>query len=110
MEQLQLLIRDQNKQVSLEVILSQQTFRDALKLCKSISGLDDKQICSELNIDQAQWSRIWSGNGHFPENLLNDFMRVCQNMVPLIWLSYRNGYAPHPLKNEIEMQEGGQRG
>lgn len=104
MEQLQLLLRDQKKEVGLEVILSCPTFKDALKLCKSISGLDDKQIAGTLDIDPAQWSRIFGNGGNFPENKLIEYMELCRNMVPLIWLAHRCGYGIHPLKSELELE------
>jgi len=91
MEQLQLLLRDQKKKVSSEVITTCQTFKDSLKLCKSISGLEDKQLAMALEIDQGQWARIFGNGGHFPENKLMEFMNLCQNKVPLIWLAFRCG-------------------
>lgn len=104
MEQLQLLLRDQKKEVSMEVISSCQTFKDALKLCKSISGLEDKQICGALDIDPGQWSRIFGNGGNFPDNKLIEFMDLCGNKIPLIWLACKCGYTLHPLKNELEME------
>lgn len=103
-EQLQLLIRDQQRKVSIDVIAEQPTYKDALKLCKSISGLNDQQLCHALDIDPAQWSRIWSNNAHFPDNKIAEFMRACNNIVPLIWLSLRFGYGIHPLKSELEIE------
>ena len=104
MEQLELLLRDQKKEVSLEVILSCKTFKESLKLCKSISGLEDKQLCMPLEIDAGQWARIFGNGGHFPENRLMEFMNLCGNKIPLIWLAYNCGYTLHPLKTELEME------
>jgi len=104
MEQLQLLLRDQKKEVSPEVIIACLTFKDALKLCKSLSGLDDKQLSMTLEIDQGQWARIFGNGGHFPENKLLEFMDLCGNKVPLIWLAFKCGYVLHPLKTEIELE------
>lgn len=104
MEQLGLLLRDQKKSVSIEIINAQNTFKDALKLCKSVSGLDDKQICMELEVEPAQWSRIWNAGAHFPENKFLKFMSICGNIIPFIWLSLKLGYAITPLKSEVEME------
>ena len=104
MEQLQLLLRDQHKEVSLKVIIACKTFKDSLKLCKSISGLDDKQLCMTLEIDAGQWARIFGNGGHFPENKLIQFMDLCGNKVPLVWLAYAAGYTLHPLKTELEIE------
>lgn len=102
MEQLTLLLRDQKKEVSIEVITACHTFKDALRLCKSISGLEDKQIAMTLEIDPGQWARIFGNGGHFPENKLITFMELCENKVPVIWLAYHCGYTLHPLKTELE--------
>ena len=104
MEQLSLLLRDQKKEVGLDVILACNTFKDSLKLCKSISGLEDKQICMTLEIDAGNWARIFGNGGHFPENKLMLYMEICQNKVPLIWLAYHCGYTLQPLKTELEIQ------
>ena len=104
MEQLQLLLRDQKKDVSLEVILSCATFKDSLKLCKSLSGLDDKQLCMTLEMDPGHWSKVFTNGGHFPENKLLDFMTLCGNKVPLIWLAHSCGYGIHPLMDEKDRQ------
>lgn len=104
MELLILLLRDQKKEVSLDVILACKTFKESLKLCKSISGLEDKQICMTLDIDAGQWARIFGTGGHFPENKLIHFMVLCGNKVPLVWLAYSCGYTLHHLKTELEQQ------
>ena len=104
MEQLQLLLRDQKKTASTDAILACSTFKDSLKLCKSMSGLDDKQLAMTLEIDQGQWARIFGNGGHFPENKLIDFMDLCQNKVPLIWLAHHCGYGLHPLMDEKDRQ------
>lgn len=104
MEQLKLLLRDQQREVNIDVIKACKTFKDALKLCKSITGLDDKQICLALDIDPGHWSKIFTNGGHFPENKLVDFMELCGNKIPLIWLSYTCGYTLAPLKSELEME------
>jgi hypothetical protein len=103
-EQLQLLLRDKKKEVSEEVVLSCATFKDALRLCKSISGLEDKQICMPLDIDAGQWARIFGNGGHFPENKLIEYMELCGNKVPLIWLALVCGYTLTPLKTELEIE------
>ena len=102
MEQGQFTFREPTKNLSDEIVLKQPEFKAALKLCKEISGLTDDQICRELEVDPAQWSRIWSGKGHFPDNLINRYMQLCENDVPLRWLSITNGYALVRLKSRLE--------
>jgi hypothetical protein len=107
MEQLRLLLRDQRREVSLDVIMSCIKFTDALELCKSISGLEDKQIAMTLEIDTGHWSLIFNRNGNkrnFPQNKLIEFMEVCGNKIPLIWLALQCGYTLQPLKSELEIE------
>lgn len=104
MEQMQLLLRDRKKEVSIETILAQPTFKDALKLCKTMSGLEDKQIAGHLDIDPGQWARIFGNGGHFPENKLMEFMELCQNKVPVQWLALKCGYTLHPLMSEKDRE------
>jgi hypothetical protein len=104
LEQFRLFQQDSEKTVSLDTIITCPTFKDSLKMCKMISGHDDKQIAMQLDIDQGQWSRIFSGVGHFPENKLVQYMKICGNKVPLIWLNYHSGYAMQPLKSGLEME------
>ncbi len=107
MEQLRLLLRDQKKEVAQDVIASQTTMNAALLLCKQISGLEDKQIAGALGIDPGNFSLIWAKNGNkrqFPENQLIDFMTLCSNIVPLIWLAQKMGYGLHPLMSEKDRE------
>jgi hypothetical protein len=92
------------KDVSDAVVGMQTDFQAALKLCKEISGLSDKQICAELDIDQAQWSRIWTGTGHFPPIKIKKFMDVCGNIIPLRWLAMDCGFELKPMKSTLELQ------
>ncbi len=103
--QKELLFRSNPKQdISDEVIVKLPTFKDALRLSKSISGLDDKQLCIELDIDPGQWSRIWSNGAHFPNEKLTQFMDLCGNLVPLRWLALKYGFELKPLKSTLEIE------
>lgn len=101
----ELLLRTSHKDVSDNIILAScKTFKDALKLSKSLSGLDDKQLISRLNIDAGQWSRIWSSNAHFPEEKLEQFMDLCGNLIPLRYLALKYGFGLSPLKSKLELE------
>jgi hypothetical protein len=104
MDQLQLLLRDQQKNVGIEVIESCATFLDAIKLSLSISGLEGKQISGHLGIDPGQWSRVLTGDANFPLKKLMEFMELCGNKIPLIWMAVKCGYTLSPLKSELEME------
>lgn len=104
MEQLQLLLRDKKREVSVDIIIACKNFLEAVKLSKSISGYEDKQVAGTLGIDAGQWSRILSGDANFPLNKLIDFMELCENKIPLIWLALQCGYTLSPLKTELEIE------
>jgi hypothetical protein len=104
MENTELLLRRAKQDVSEEVITKLPNFKAALKLCKDISGLNDQQVSQELGIDPAQWSRIWSGQAHFPPEKIPCLMDLCGNIVPLRWLALRYGYELRPLKSQTELE------
>ena len=104
MMQKKLLFRDQKDDVSDEVLGKMSYFKDALKLCKDVSGLTDLQICQELDIDPGHFSRIWSDSAHFPSNKIIDFLKLCQNLIPLRWLAMQFGLEVKPLKSTLEIE------
>lgn len=86
-----------------ELIVAQPSKKDAIKLCIALSGRTQEQVCAHLEIDKAQWSRIMSGRGHFPENLETELMQFCGNHIPLQWQMHRCGFDPaylRPLEDE----------
>ena len=104
MENLELPLRNKNQEVPDDIVFKLPDFQSALKMCKDISGLDDKFICAEIGIDPGQWSRIWSGQANFPHNKLNCFMNVCGNEIPLRWLNFSRGYEMRPMKTTLEKE------
>lgn len=58
-----------------------------------VSGLEDKEIYGELDLDAGAFSRIRKGTAWLPQDeRLNRFMNVVHNEVPLIWLAESRGY------------------
>lgn len=105
MQTKELLLRKNPKEdISDDLLLKCPSFKESLKLCKTFSGLDDKQLCMELGIDPGQWSRIWSGNAHFPDEKITAFMDLCGNIIPLRWLALHYGYELKPLKTALELE------
>lgn len=96
--------RPQKADISMAVVLSQPNKLAALNLCIQVSGLEDKEIYGSLGIDAGQWTRIRKGDGHFPPNLESDLMRLCGNIVPLLWSAAHEGYELRPIKSELEAQ------
>lgn len=103
-QQRSLLLRLHSKDVSDQIIIMKNNFKDALKLTKDISGLTDLQLCQELDIDPGHWSRIWNGKGHFPDEKIIDFMNLCDSIVPLRWLALKYGYELRPMKSKLEAE------
>ena len=88
--------------VSEEVIFAQPTFSAAIRLGASVSGLDEKQIYRELEIDAGHWTRIMNGEAHFPVDKLLRFMDLVGNEIPLQWLAHRRGKGLVLLLSEAE--------
>ena len=86
------------------VITAQPTFTAALNLCINASGLTDKEVAGALDIDAATWSRIRSGQAHFPQDKLDRLMDLCGNEIPLQWLADRAGYELRPKRTALEEQ------
>jgi hypothetical protein len=86
--------------VDVDLVARQPSFTRALTLTKDLAGLqNDKQAYAQLGIDAAQWSKIMSGQGHFPHDKLVKYMlEVCGNVAPLVWLIHRCGFDPRSLK------------
>lgn len=85
--------------VSLDVIYRQPDMLSAVRLAIQVSGIDEKQIFMPLGIAKAQWSRILSGQAHFPTNKYEQFMSLTGNEIPLIWLAFRRGKGLHDLED-----------
>lgn len=66
-----------------EVVYRQPDMLAAIRLAVQVSGLDEKQVFLPLGINKAQWSRILSGQAHFPENKIERFMDIVGNEIPL---------------------------
>jgi hypothetical protein len=103
MEQMELLPKDEKGAFSLDIIVNQPTCKDALRLCKLVSGLTDAEIAERLEIDPAQMSRIFGNGGNFPECKILSFMEICGNVIPLMWIAYHAGYVLRPLRTELEL-------
>lgn len=105
-EQLELRIprRAEPAAVDASVIARQRTFTAAIQLCVQTGGLADGQVAADLDIDAATWSRIKSGQAHFPQDKLEQLMQLCGNDVPLQWLAMRCGFELRPLRSALEQQ------
>lgn len=92
--------------VDLRTVDSMPSFTLALVLCQQIGGVTPKELVGPIVKDEESWSRIKSPTPRqfFPQDRLIDFMDVCSNEAPLIWLARRRGYELVPMESELERQ------
>jgi len=102
--ELRLLHKDQKRKVNIELVASLGTFQETLSLCKSISMLADTVVAERMGMTLEEFVAIWSGDGHFPMNKLTDYMKICENIIPLLWLALKCGYNLKALENEMEQE------
>lgn len=98
------VVRESKADISDEVIRQRSSMREAIRLCAEMAPVNDSVICLELEMDPGQWSRIKSGQAHFPEEKYNQLMDTCGNEVPLRWLALSRGYGLVRLKSAIEIE------
>jgi hypothetical protein len=80
------------------------TFTSSLVLCAETGGITPKELAGRIVKDEESWSRIKSPTPKqfFPQDRLIDFMDVCQNEAPLMWLARKRGYQLVPMETELE--------
>ena len=88
------------------MVARQSSLTGAIILCQTLSGLDDKEICGKGGVINAAatWSRIKSGENNFPQDKLAEYMDMCGNEAPLIWLADQRGYSLRPKETELQRQ------
>ena len=80
------------KPVKNDDVASVPTWAKALSKAVQDSGLKDKTLALETEMDAAQFSRTMSGQlGIMPDKLFR-LMDACGTEFPLMWLNYQRGY------------------
>jgi hypothetical protein len=87
-----------------EVIAVQPTKIAAIKLCIQASGLEEKEVCSALDIDSGHFARMMSGQAYFPNNKEHALMDLCGNEIPLEWDALRRNKELKPLRSDLEQR------
>lgn len=87
-----------------EQVAALPTLTAACFRCIDTSGLQDKVICLQLDIDAPVLSRARSGAANFPPDKIDDLMNLCGNEIPLRWQNLRRGYGMVRLKSAVEME------
>jgi hypothetical protein len=92
-------------QLPLSIIVAQPTKLAALNLALSLSGLTDSKLSKAAGVrDPAQWTRIKSGDAHFPTNGGVALMRKMRLFYPLQWEAYHCGFDLVPHQTEMEIR------
>lgn len=87
-----------------ELILRQKSAAAAFALACQSSGLEDKEIFGELEIDAGYFSRIKAGTATLQADKQALFCRVVNNTIYPEWLAYQLGCTLTMLKSEAERQ------
>jgi len=88
-----------DEQLELIPSLSKACFR-----CIDESGLQDKSICYELEIDPGVLSRARTGQANFPPDKIDALMDLCGNEIPLRWQALKRHYGLVKLKGKLEAE------
>lgn len=77
----------------IQSIKRRQTFLSAWNFAIDFSGLEDKQVYGQIDIDASHWSKMRAGRAFPPADQRFDrFFDVVHNEIPLIWLAEKRGY------------------
>lgn len=77
----------------IQSIKRRSTFLAAWNFAIDFSGLEDKQVYSQIDIDASHWSKIRSGRAFPPaDERFNRFLDVVHNEIPLVWWAEKRGY------------------
>ena len=87
-----------------ELILRQKSAAAAFALACQSSGLEDKEIFGELDIDAGYFSRIKAGTATLQADKQALFCRIVSNTIYPEWLAYQLGCTLTMLKSEAERQ------
>lgn len=95
-----------SKRVTNTEVESVTTWAKALAKAVQDSGLKDKALAIETDLDAAQFSRTVSGQlGIMPDKLFR-LMDACGTEFPLMWLNYQRGYDIEAMRQrETELQK-----
>lgn len=92
----------QSVDVPIEMVRSRKNKGAAFTLACDASGLDDKEIYLQLDMDKAQFSRIKSGTANLDDDLLGKFCQIVGNRIYPEWQAYQVGCTLVMVKSEAE--------
>lgn len=68
------------------------SFLAAWNYAIDFSGLEEKQVYGQIDVDASHWNKIRSGRASPPGNKFNAFLDVVGNEIPLVWWAESRGY------------------
>jgi hypothetical protein len=88
--------------VPIEMIRAKRTAASAFTLACDCSGLDDKEIYLQLDIDAGYFSNIKKGKATLQADLVNTFCAIVENNIYVEWLAYQVGCQLVQIESETE--------
>lgn len=92
----------QSVDVPIEMVRNRKNKGAAFTLACDASGLDDKEIYLQLDMDKAQFSRIKSGTANLDDDTLGRFCQIVGNRIYPEWQAYQVGCTLVMVKTEAE--------
>jgi hypothetical protein len=90
--------------VPIEMVRSKRTAAQAFTLACDASGLDDKEIYLQLDIDAGYFSNIKKGKATLQADIVNTFCAIVDNNIYVEWLAYQVGCQLVQIESETERQ------
>lgn len=100
MGQLKLLLTREKRPVTHEQLAACPNFHAAIRALMDQSGMQDKSIAIEADIDPAQLSKIASGQAGIQPAALRRLQDACGSYLPLFWLCWSEGFDPLTLRRK----------
>jgi hypothetical protein len=88
--------------VPIEMIRAKRTAAAAFTLACDVSGLDDKEIYLQLDIDAGYFSNIKKGKATLQADIVNTFCAIVDNNIYVEWLAYQVGCQLVQIESETE--------
>lgn len=88
--------------VPIEMIRAKRTAAAAFTLACDVSGLEDKEIYLQLDIDAGYFSNIKKGKATLQADIVNTFCAIVDNTIYVEWLAYQVGCQLVQIESETE--------
>lgn len=93
------------KRVRDELLNSCESLLDAIHLCIQVGRYPHWVVAKKLGIDKGHFSRILTGQAHFPTNKMHQLMQLCGNFAPLQWLAMQSGMQVFADPEALELDQ-----